>query len=139
MKFLLSGFLMMFALASAHAALAADTSSGSQTEDWGQLRRDVNESARRPGANGDLAARRQAIRDRARTKYREVDSDGNGSLSRSELGALRPRLAEHFDFIDSNRDGSVTESEIAEARRKLVQQRRQQSGTKRDDAGVKPN
>lgn len=126
MKFLLPGLLMMLTLMPAQAEPSSVP--GSQQEDWAQLRRDVYESSRTPGANGDFAARRQEIRERARMRYREADSDGNGSLSRSELSALRPRLAEHFDFIDSNHDGQVTEREIAEAMRKRMQQRRQQSG-----------
>lgn len=91
--------------------------------DWGQLRRDV-ESQRR-GGNGAFEARRQAIRERARARFDEADADGDGQLSREEVGRLRPLLAKHFDRIDANGDGLASEQELADALRRLQQMRRE--------------
>ncbi len=126
MKTMFASFLMVMALMPVANALAADPVQGYQDEDWNRLRHDVTESTRRSETNGNFAARRQAIRDRARNRYLEADKDRNGSLNRNELSRQFPRLANHFDFIDSNHDGQVTEQEIAEALRKRMQQRRLQ-------------
>lgn len=91
--------------------------------DWGQVRRDVE--AQRPGGNGDFEARRQAIRERARARYVEADSNGDGQLSRDELGRLRPMLAKHFDRIDTNGDGQASEQELVDALRQRQQMRRE--------------
>lgn len=90
--------------------------------DWGQVRRDVE--AQRPGGNA-FEARRQAIRERARTRYVEADSNGDGQLSRDELGRLRPMLAKHFDRIDTNGDGLASEQELVDALRQWKQMRRE--------------
>lgn len=127
MKSILAVLLIISVLPQAHAAPGDGADFGSQPQDWGQLRRDLDESARKPGPGGEFEARRQAIRERASVKFREADTDGSGALNQSELSRLRPGLAQHFDFIDSNRDGQVTEREIAEAWKKRMQMRRQQS------------
>ena len=93
--------------------------------DWGQLRRDVDAEARRPNGNGGFEARREAIRERARARYAEVDANGDGLLSREEMGRLRPMLAKHFDRIDANGDGLVSQQELADALRRLQQMRRE--------------
>lgn len=78
----------------------------------------------RPGGNGDFEARRQAIRERARARFAEVDHNGDGLLNREEVAQLRPMLARHFDRIDTNRDGQASEQELAVALRRLHQMRR---------------
>ncbi|MCA1977871.1 MAG: hypothetical protein LDL19_01410 [Thiobacillus sp.] len=93
--------------------------------DWRALRRDVDAGASRPGGNGDFAARREAIRERARARFAEADRSGDGFLSRDELAQLRPMLARHFDRIDTNQDGLVSEQELADALRRLRERRRE--------------
>lgn len=93
--------------------------------DWGQLRRDVDAGARRPGGNGDFEARREAIRERARARFAETDRNGDGLLNRDELARLRPMLARHFERIDTNQDGQVSEQELADALRRLQEMRRE--------------
>lgn len=96
--------------------------------DWSGVRRDVDAEARRPGDKGDFAMRRQAIRERARARYREADANGDGQLSREEMTRLRPGLAKHFDRIDANGDGLASEQETLGAVRKHPQRRGDDSG-----------
>ncbi len=98
---------------------------GSADPDWRGLRRDVDAGMQRPGGNGEFAARRQAIRERARARYNEADSNGDGQLSREEMARLRPAMAKHFDRIDANGDGLASEQEIVEALRMRQQMRRE--------------
>ena len=100
---------------------AAQAAPPDREPDWGQLRRDVE--AQHPGGNGDFAARREAIRERARARFDEADSNGDGQLSRSELERLRPMLARYFDRIDANGDGLASEQELANALRRQQQMR----------------
>jgi hypothetical protein len=139
MKSILVSLLIMFTFSSAHASSSASTDLDSQSGDWGQLRQDVTESASRSGSSSDIGARRQAIRDGARAKFREADSDGNGSLNKTELGRARPGLVQHFSLIDDDKNGQVTENEIVQARKKLMQMRRQESGQTGSNRGNNPN
>lgn len=107
------------------ASLAQAAPPDPDAQDWGRLRRDVDAEARRPGGNAEFAARRQAIRERARARYNEADVNGDGRLSREEMARLRPALARHFDQIDTNGDGLASEQEIIDALRRLQQMRRE--------------
>ena len=60
------------------------------------------------------AARRQKAADR----FKNVDTDGDGRISRAEAQAGAPRLAAHFDEIDANKDGFITPDELKAAREK---------------------
>lgn len=106
------------------AAQAAPPSEGEP--DWRRLRHDVDAQTRRPGGNGEFEARRQAIRERARARFNGADANGDGRLSREEIGKLRPGLAQYFDRIDTNGDGQASEQELADAMRKRQQMRREQ-------------
>ena len=106
-------------------ASAAQAAPPNGDPNWGQLRRDVDAEARRPGGNGGFEARREAIRSRARARFAEADANGDGLLSREEMGRLRPMLARHFDRIDANGDGLVSQQELADALRRLQQMRRE--------------
>jgi len=55
----------------------------------------------------------QAVRQRARQRgddrWKRLDKDGNGSISREEW----PRNPEAFDRLDTNKDGVLTREELA--------------------------
>ncbi|HXV10052.1 MAG TPA: hypothetical protein VD839_04545 [Burkholderiales bacterium] len=59
-------------------------------------------------------AERQA---RFSERFKQADSDGDGSLSRAEAEKGMPRLARRFDVIDADKDGRVTRDEIEAARK----------------------
>lgn len=43
-----------------------------------------------------------------------MDDDGNGAISRAELGDKAPKLAENFAAIDTNGDGELSREEMRE-------------------------
>lgn len=45
--------------------------------------------------------------------FRQADTDGNGMLSRAEIGKAMPYLAGAFERIDANNDGQVSRAELA--------------------------
>lgn len=71
-------------------------------------------------------AERQA---RFAQRFKLVDSDGDGLISRAEAQKTMPRLMHHFDVIDTNRDGQISMEELTAARkvRHERRQRRQES------------
>ncbi|MBT9539486.1 EF-hand domain-containing protein [Thiobacillus sp.] len=113
----------LLALVEGGTALAQVAPPPATETDWGRMRRDVDAEARRP--NGDFEARREAIRERARARFKEADSNGDRQLSREEMTRLRPGMAQHFDRIDSNGDGLASEQELGDAIRKRMQMRRE--------------
>ncbi len=60
---------------------------------------------------------------RAAGKFRKLDANNDGMLSRDEVAA-RPGLAKNFDTIDSNKDGKLSPDEL----RAYAQLRRSQHG-----------
>jgi hypothetical protein len=50
----------------------------------------------------------QRIRQRADDRWKRLDKDGNGSISREEW----PRNPEAFDRLDTNKDGLLTREEL---------------------------
>lgn len=122
----LSGLMLCAALLGMTVVQAAP--SAEDEPDWRRLRHDVDAQTRRPGGNGEFEARRQAIRERARARFSEADSNRDGQLNREEIGRLRPGLAQHFERIDANGDGLASEQEIVEALRNRQRMRREHLG-----------
>jgi len=52
---------------------------------------------------------RQRVRERGDDRWKRLDKDGNGSISREEW----PRNPEVFDRLDTNKDGILTREELA--------------------------
>lgn len=67
-------------------------------------------------SHDELRAHRQAQRAAAKQKgsarFKQADSDGNGTLSREEAAKGMPRLAKNFDAIDTSKDGQLSPDEI---------------------------
>lgn len=87
-----------------------------------RMRGDLERFSREQPRRGDFEKRRQIFRERARQRFQEADTDGNGLLNREELTRLSPNAAKNFDQIDRNVDGELSEQEVAQ----ILRQRRRQ-------------
>lgn len=80
---------------------------------------DANKDARLD--KDELAAMRDAHRDqmqeRGEERWKAADTDGNGSISRSEAEAAKSWVAGQFDKLDADKDGQLTRDEMMAARR----------------------
>ena len=54
----------------------------------------------------------------AAARFKKIDTNGDGKISRAEAQANAPRLAAHFDEVDTNKDGFITPDEMKAARAK---------------------
>ena len=67
----------------------------------------------------ELRAYHQAMRagrkEKGAERFKKLDADGDGRISRAEAQAA-PRLAAHFDDLDANKDGFLTPDELKAAR-----------------------
>lgn len=59
------------------------------------------------------------------SRWKQLDSDGDGSVSKSEVEKAAPRLAEQFAQIDANGDGKLTQEEMRNAMNARREQCRQ--------------
>jgi Ca2+-binding EF-hand superfamily protein len=68
----------------------------------------------------------EACRERARAgfeaRFKRLDTDGNGTVSKVEAEKGPPHLAEHFGEIDANKDGNLTRDEMLSAMRARMAQ-----------------
>jgi Ca2+-binding EF-hand superfamily protein len=55
---------------------------------------------------------RAAHQQRRAERWKQLDADGEGRVSRAEAEAQAPRLARRFDRLDANRDGFLVPEEI---------------------------
>lgn len=49
----------------------------------------------------------------AAARFKMLDADVDGRISRAEADAKAPRLSKHFDHIDANKDGFLSKDELA--------------------------
>lgn len=68
----------------------------------------------------------RAVRAYQRGLFKGMDDDGDGAISRTELGDKVPRWSENFATIDANRDGKLSREELHAARRAAREQRQAQ-------------
>ena len=70
----------------------------------------------------ELRAHHQAMRAQHEAKraerWKKVDTDGDGRISKAEAQANAPRMFEHFDQIDTNKDGFISQEEMKAAHAK---------------------
>lgn len=88
-----------------------------------RMRGELERFSREQPRHVDFEKRRQLFRERARQRFHEADTNGNGGLSRQELARLNPGAAKNFDQFDHNGDGELNQQEAAQAMRKHVRQR----------------
>ena len=68
-----------------------------------------------------------AERSRARfgERFKKLDTDGDGTVSKAEAEKGAPRMAEHFAEIDANKDGKLTPEEMQNAARARMERCKQ--------------
>lgn len=57
-----------------------------------------------------------------------MDDDGDGAISRAELGDKMPRWSENFDAIDANNDGKLSREELRDHQREAWKARHGERG-----------
>jgi Ca2+-binding EF-hand superfamily protein len=58
--------------------------------------------------------------------FKGMDDDGNGAISRAELGDKVPRWVENFAVIDADANGEVSADELKAHRQKMRAEHRAQ-------------
>jgi Ca2+-binding EF-hand superfamily protein len=111
-KTLLAVSLSAFGMAGAIAAPAATPNAGSPPHAWERCKQDT-------------AACRDRAHARFETRFKQLDSNGDGTVSKAEAEKGPPRLAERFDQIDANKDGRLTPDEMRDAMRARMAQCKQ--------------
>ena len=69
---------------------------------------------------------------------RGMDDDGNGRISRAELGAKMPRIADDFAVIDLDADGELSREELRAYHQAKRQEHREARGDARRRGGAAP-
>lgn len=87
------------------------------------MRSDLERFSREQLRRSDFEKRRKLLRERARQRFRDADTNRDGTLNREELARLNPGAANNFDQFDHDGDGELSEQEVARALRKHVKQR----------------
>lgn len=78
----------------------------------GELERAEIADARRQAMQGKRHHRMRAMHAYQRGLFKGMDDDGNGAISRAELGDKMPRWAENFAAIDADQDGEISAGEL---------------------------
>mgnify|MGYP006190792427 CR=1 FL=1 len=85
----------------------------------GGLERSELAQARRHAAGGKGGQRMRTMHAYQRGLFKGMDDDGNGAISRAELGDKMPRWSEHFTVIDADANGEISGEEMKAHRRKM--------------------
>ena len=67
--------------------------------------------------DGNLTADevRAGLQQKRAERWKKLDTDGDGRISKAEAQASAPRLAQRFDQLDANGDGYLTPEELRSA------------------------
>ena len=83
-----------------------------------RMRGELDRFSREQPQRGDFEKRRHIFRERARQRFHDADTNGNGVLSREEWARLNRGTAQRFDQLDLNGDGELSEHEVGQAMRR---------------------
>lgn len=92
----------------------------------GRLSREEMTEARQKAHRGGGKMRGQMAYQRG--LFDGMDDDGDGAISRAELGSKMPRWSENFDAIDANADGKLGQEELRAWQRASREARRAERG-----------
>ncbi len=85
----------------------------------GELDRSELAQARRHAAGGKGGQRMRSMHAYQRGLFKGMDDDGNGAISRAELGDKMPRWSENFTAIDADANGEISSEELKAYRQKM--------------------
>ena len=94
--------------------LRGDSRERLRADDRERLRGDLEQFSQQQPERAEIDRRRQYFRERAKERFRNADTNGNGLLNREELSRLNSNAAANFDEIDQDRDGELSEQEVAQ-------------------------
>lgn len=92
----------------------------------GEIERSEMADARRHAAQGKRHQRMRSMHAYQRGLFKGMDDDGNGAISRAELGDKVPRWAENFAVIDADANGEISADELKAHRQKMRAEHRAQ-------------
>jgi len=72
-------------------------------------------------AHQQMAEKRKERMAERGERFKEMDADSSGTLSKEEAG---PRLLKHFDKIDTDGNGELSKSELQAMRQKMSERRK---------------
>lgn len=91
-----------------------------------RMRSDLERFSHQLPGRAQIDKRRQLLRDRARQRFQDADTDHNGRLNRDELARLNPHAVRFFDRVDRDGDGELNLQEVAQALRARIRQQYRQ-------------
>lgn len=94
----------------------------------GELTREEMAQARRQMAGHHGGQRMRAMQAYQRGLFKGMDDDGNGAISRAELGDKMPRWSENFAAIDADGNGELSAEELKAHRKQAWAERRAAHG-----------
>jgi Ca2+-binding EF-hand superfamily protein len=111
--------IVLAGLAGTGAAVAAFGPEHGQDGGHGQAR--FERMLKEVDSNGDGLIQRSEMEGRAAARFTEMDTNGDGALSREEMQTSREamraqRMQERFATMDTNGDGQISPEEMAAAR-----------------------
>jgi len=94
----------------------------------GELDRAELAQARRHAAGQRGGQRMRAMHAYQRGLFKGMDDDGNGAVSRAELGDKMPRWTANFGVIDADANGEISAEELQAHRAKMRAEHRAKRG-----------